>query len=135
MECTLEATGPAVSEACITTAGQERPCDRYGWFEFVLRGVPAKLQVYRLLDSAGQDGAPSFLVAFTDETSGKQTYPAARYVDLIGAPGGPYVLDFNLAYNPSCAYGDPDRFACPRAPAENRLPVTVEAGERGFKHE
>ena len=52
---------------------------------------------------------------------------------LQGSEGGPYILDFNLAHNPFCAYGAPERFACPRAPSENRLSVRIEAGERGYK--
>jgi len=70
-----------------------------------------------------------------DKGSGSTTYPAGRYVDLVGPSGGPYVLDFNYAYNPSCAYGDPERFQCPATPAANRLPVPIEAGERGWVHE
>ena len=48
--------------------------------------------------------------------------------DLAGAAASALVLDFNYAYNPSCAY-DP-RWSCPLAPPENRLDVAVEAGER-----
>ena len=44
----------------------------------------------------------------------------------------PFVLDFNRAKNPSCAYGSPERFACPVTPAENRLPLRIEAGETGY---
>jgi uncharacterized protein (DUF1684 family) len=42
------------------------------------------------------------------------------------------VLDFNAAYNPSCAYGSPERYQCPVTPPENRLAVPIEAGERGY---
>ncbi|HEX2293734.1 MAG TPA: DUF1684 domain-containing protein, partial [Actinomycetota bacterium] len=71
---------------------------------------------------------------FRDATSGRSTYGAGRYLyDTIkgadlGAEDGRLVLDFNFAYNPSCAY-DP-RWACPLAPPSNRLDVAVEAGER-----
>ena len=82
-----------------------------------------------------QEGAADFFLAFTDETTGRETYPAGRYIELDGPPGGPYVLDFNLAYNPYCAYGRPERFACPRTPPENRLSVPIEAGERGYRSE
>jgi uncharacterized protein (DUF1684 family) len=68
-------------------------------------------------------------VPFLDLTSGTETYGAGRYLDLDPDPeDGTYVLDFNLAYHPSCVY-DP-RFSCPITPAENRLPLRVEAGER-----
>ena len=63
-----------------------------------------------------------------DTTSGRETYGAGRYLDLEPEEDGTYVLDFNLAYHPSCVY-DP-RFSCPLTPAENRLPIRIEAGER-----
>jgi uncharacterized protein (DUF1684 family) len=68
-------------------------------------------------------------VPFLDQTSGHETYGAGRYLDLDpDAEDGTYVLDFNLAYHPSCVYDA--RFSCPLTPAENRLPVRIEAGER-----
>jgi uncharacterized protein (DUF1684 family) len=113
----------------ITTSGEERPCERLGWVEFLLDAQPQRLQVYRLLDV---DVEASLFLPFADGTTGRETYGAGRYVDLEGPPGGPYVLDFNRAYNPSCAYGSPERFACPVTPPENRLSIRIEAGERGY---
>ncbi len=132
----------------VTTSGRSRPCEKFGWIEFPIGGLPQKLQVYRLLDIGDGSGAESLLLPFADGTTGEETYPAGRYVDLQGPTDelpvtngpddrpisvGPYVLDFNRAYNPSCAYGAPERFACPVTPAENRLRMRIEAGERGFK--
>jgi uncharacterized protein (DUF1684 family) len=117
----------------ITTSGNERPSEKYGWIRFPLDGETHTLQVYRMLDSPTGDDVEQMFVPFADSTTGTETYPAGRYVNLRGAAGGPYVLDFNAAYNPSCAYGDPERFACPRTPAENRLSVRIEAGERGYE--
>ena len=74
------------------------------------------------------------LVAVADETSGSETYGGGRYVlDTVkgadlGGDRGRLILDFNFAYNPSCAF-DP-RWACPLAPAANRLPLRLEVGER-----
>ena len=72
---------------------------------------------------------------FADGTTGKETYGGGRYLldtiksaDLGGAPDGRTVLDFNFAYNPSCAYSP--RYICPLSPRENRLPGAVRAGER-----
>jgi uncharacterized protein (DUF1684 family) len=71
---------------------------------------------------------------FADATSGSDTYGGGRYLlDTIksadlGAVDGRTVLDFNFAYNPSCAYSI--RYVCPLSPQENRLPVAVRAGER-----
>ena len=113
----------------ITTAGKQRPCDKIGWLTFRLGGEVHILQVYRLVDI----GEP--FLPFTDGTSGEESYPAGRYIDIEMIEEGRYVLDFNRAYNPSCAYGDPQRFACPVTPKENRMIVRVEAGEKGFKEE
>ena len=74
------------------------------------------------------------LVAVADSTSGRETYGGGRYVlDTVkgadlGDDGGKLVLDFNFAYNPSCAFDR--RWACPLAPAANRLPLRLEVGER-----
>jgi uncharacterized protein (DUF1684 family) len=73
-------------------------------------------------------------LSFADATSGRETYGACRYLlDTVkgadlGAQDGRLVLDFNFAYNPSCAY-DP-RWVCPLAPPGNRLSMPVRAGER-----
>jgi len=67
-------------------------------------------------------------VPFLDATSGTETYGAGRYLDLEPEPDGTYVLDFNLAYHPYCAYSV--EYSCPLTPGENRLPVRIEAGER-----
>lgn len=76
----------------------------------------------------GEAGGP-LRVLFTDATSGVTTYPAARKLD-IGTPGenGAVTLDFTRSENLPCAFTD--AATCPIAPAENRLPFAVEAGER-----
>jgi uncharacterized protein len=117
----------------LSTTGKPRPCETYGSVVFDLRGKRCKLRIYRLLDTGATPGVEGLFLPFTDETTGRETYPAGRYVNLAGPEGGPYVLDFNRAYNPSCAYGSPERYACPVTPAENRLSVRIEAGERGYK--
>jgi uncharacterized protein (DUF1684 family) len=117
----------------ITTTGKERPCERVGWVRFEIDERLFTLQVYRLLDQELPEGDPGYFLPFKDATNGEETYPAGRYVDLVGPPGGPYVLDFNAAYNPYCAYGAPERYVCPVTPAENRLEARIEAGERGYR--
>lgn len=113
-----------------TTAGTLRPGERVGWLSFTHEGRQGVLQVYRLLDGAG-----GLFLPFRDATSGTETYGAGRYLDLQGPTEGPFVLDFNRAYNPSCAYGAPERFSCPLTPAENKLELRIEAGERRFDAE
>ena len=117
----------------VTTMGEARPCERFGELAFTLDGAPLRLTVYRLLDGGQTGTAADLFVPFMDATTGKETYPAGRYVNLEEAGDGRYVLDFNLAFNPSCAYGAPERFQCPRTPAENRLAVAIRAGERGWQ--
>ena len=74
------------------------------------------------------DEVDSVFVPFIDATSGHETYGAGRYLDLEAEPDGTYSLDFNLAYHPYCVYAP--TYSCPLTPAENRLPVRIEAGER-----
>lgn len=119
----------------ITTAGDRRPCERYGWVTFRYGGTRHNLQVYRLLDSRPSTPLAELFVPFLDRTSGGASYPAGRYIPLSRDPDGRFVLDFNRAHNPHCAYGSPERFACPVTPAENRLSVAIEAGERGWTGE
>jgi hypothetical protein len=95
---------------------------------FALRGEPLTLEVAWLAAYGG--GA---FLSFRDATSGKESYGGGRYLlDTVkgadlGEEDGKLVLDFNFAYNPSCAY-DPG-WVCPLAPPANRLAVAVEAGE------
>jgi uncharacterized protein (DUF1684 family) len=114
----------------ITTSGRVRPCERWGRVTFEHDARVLTLQVYRLLDLPDTPGGAGLFLPFKDGTTGKETYAAGRYVDLEGPDGGPFILDFNRAYNPSCAYGEPERFQCPVTPAENTLPIEVRAGER-----
>lgn len=107
-----------------TSDGKLRPAERAGVFHFPLGGSEHTLTGYRF--AGDYDG--SVFVPFLDATSGSETYGAGRYLDLEAEDDGTYALDFNLAYHPSCVY-DP-KFSCPITPAENRLPVRIEAGER-----
>lgn len=119
----------------ITTTGKERPAEKVGRVTFEVGGTACQLTVFRLLDQQRRSGGDGLFLPFADRTTGKETYPAGRYVELEGPEGGPFVLDFNKAYNPLCAYGSPERYRCPVTPAENKLPVRIEAGERGFVRE
>ncbi len=102
---------------------------RTGVVNFELAGQSLSLELYWLNDYAG-----GLFVPFRDLTSGSETYGAGRYLldtakgaDL-GSAGSQLVLDFNFAYNPSCAY-DP-QWVCPLAPRPNHLPISVRAGEK-----
>ena len=104
-------------------------CTRVGCVGFEIAGQSASLAVYWFEGYGGGLWLP-----FSDASSGRDTYGGGRYLyDTIkgadlGIAGSQILLDFNFAYNPSCAYDD--RWSCPLSPAENRLPFAVNAGER-----
>jgi uncharacterized protein (DUF1684 family) len=108
-----------------TSDDRLRPARRAGTFTFDVDGEPRRLTAYEL---EGAHGDGSVFVPFLDATSGRETYGAGRYLDLEPDDDGTYTIDFNLAYHPSCVYSP--RFSCPLTPAENRLPIRIEAGER-----
>jgi uncharacterized protein len=116
----------------IATSGPEE--GSYGFTRFAVArfehpGEPLELELYWLDGYGG-----GLFLPFRDATSGTETYGAGRYLlDTVkgadlGAEGGRLVLDFNFAYNPSCAY-DPG-WVCPLAPPPNRLAAPIPAGER-----
>jgi uncharacterized protein (DUF1684 family) len=110
----------------MTNAGQVMDFLRWGEVHFTWNGEACRLTVYR----ADPDD-PNLFVPFSDATSGGETYRAGRYLELLDRGDGTYLLDFNRAYNPYCAYNAD--WSCPLPPAENRLPVAIEAGEKTFE--
>jgi uncharacterized protein len=113
-----------------TSSGQPRPMRRAGTLEFTFRGQPMTLTAFVEADAPNMD---RLFVPFSDATTGKDTYSAGRFIDLDRTPTGIYELDFNRAYTPYCYYNP--TFECPYPPAENRLKIPIEAGERLKKPE
>jgi len=115
-----------------TSSGQERVYVRVGRLEFKINGTGYTLMTYQDQDEVQKKVEGGYLfVPFTDETSGSQSYAGGRYLD-IGMPNGESgTVDFNLAYNPYCAYNY--RYSCPIPPRENHLQVQIPAGEKKFK--
>lgn len=107
-----------------TSDGRPRTAYRLGRLRFVPAGRALALTAYKM----GDVRSDSLFVPFKDETSGRETCVAGRYLDLRPEPDGTYVLDFNDAYHAYCAYSN--SYSCPRPPAENELPVPIVAGER-----
>ena len=107
-----------------TSDGKLRDAERAGVFRFEIGGTTHTLTGYTFAHGHSE----SVFVPFLDGTSGKESYGAGRYLDVYPEDDGTYALDFNLAYHPSCVYDV--KFSCPLTPAENRLPVRIEAGER-----
>lgn len=107
--------------------GEPRTMYRAGFFEFEVHGTKVRLFAYR---SKQEHGHEALFVPFRDSTSGKESYGAGRYLDLPVRPDGAYVLDFNEAYNPYCAYSE--NYSCPLPPVENWLRVPIPAGEKSY---
>jgi len=122
----LETDGPGIGERIDlpTSDGITKPFLRAGRVRFEVDGKEAELSVFTDL------GRGRFFLPFTDATSGTETYAGGRYLDPKARPDGSLIVDFNYAYNPYCAYGD--GWSCPVPPAENALPVKIEAGEMAF---
>jgi uncharacterized protein (DUF1684 family) len=106
-----------------TSTGQVQTFNKYGTFDFKVDGQTATLTVY----SSREDDA---FVPFADATSGQETYGAGRYLELDWLGNDRFHVDFNLAYNPWCAYSP--HYSCPLPPGENRLKVPIRAGEKNF---
>jgi hypothetical protein len=112
-----------------TSGGGSYEFTRFGRATFELGGGRHGLDLYWLEGYGG-----GLFLPIRDATSGTETYGAGRYLlDTVkgadlGTENGSLVLDFNFAYNPSCAY-DP-RWVCPLAPPGNRVAIQIRAGER-----
>lgn len=114
-----------------TSKGVPRNMVKYGYFEFEIEGRRQRLDAYKSMPAPGHGHSEALLfVPFRDSTSGKETYGAARYLDIPEDSSGEHVLDFNLAYNPYCAYSED--YVCPFPPRENWLTVAIRAGEKAF---
>jgi hypothetical protein len=91
--------------------------------EFTVDG--RKLRLEPVIEEPGAD---ELFYIFRDQTAGKATYPAGRFLYSSMPKDGAVVLDFNKAYSPPCAF---TAYAtCPLPPPQNRLPVAIEAGEQ-----
>lgn len=103
----------------------------FGQVSFSLAGKEQCLTLYWIQAYGG-----GIFLPFKDATNGKETYSGGRYLlDTIkgadlGREGDRLVIDFNFAYNPSCAYNT--RWHCPLPPAANKLAVSIRAGEMNF---
>jgi uncharacterized protein (DUF1684 family) len=116
-----------VREVPLTDGTMQRYIE-HSYAEFELGGKTNKLLLLQAMDEADKR---NFFLAFADETSAKETYGGGRYLNVRQDGKNSITLDFNLAYNPYCAY-NPD-YACPIPPKENLLDIAVAAGEKNYK--
>ena len=114
-------------EVVLSTRGNARRARRLGRFSFELGGRRQQLTALRLLEPGVGEAAVS--IFFRDATTGHETYPIGRYLEPEPVAGDPdrFVLDFNRAYNPTCAFSA--FYNCPIPPRENVLQIAVRAGE------
>lgn len=121
---------PTITEYALPEEGTTR-YRRFGRIHFQVDGRTVSLSVYWIMGYGG-----GIFLPFRDLTNGSETYGGGRYLlDTIkladlGHEGERLVVDFNYAYNPSCAYNP--RWVCPLAPQENRLDVPIRAGEQEY---
>ncbi|HEX8039173.1 MAG TPA: DUF1684 domain-containing protein [Chryseosolibacter sp.] len=112
-----------------TNDGDEQRYVEYAHAVFNLDGVSNRLLILEIADPGPSHG--NLFLAFGDETSARETYGAGRYLDVAKVPGSNTItLDFNLAYNPYCAYSD--TYSCPLPPRENILAIPIKAGEKSY---
>ncbi len=107
------------------TKGAERKFEVAGTLHLTVDGVDTELTLFR------EPYHNYFFLPFRDATAGIDTYEVGRYVEPRPADSGRFLVDFNLAYNPYCAYSH--RWACPIPPEENVLNVAIPAGEKKFQ--
>ena len=109
-----------------TNKGPRKRYIRYGKFRFTFEGKEYSLELYKSI------GSDLIFIPFYDKTSGKETYEGGRYLDSeILMPGYRIEIDFNYAYNPSCAYNE--KFVCVLPLEENRLKIEIPVGEMKFR--
>ena len=102
-----------------------------GWFDMKIAGKKCRLEAHRLLEPGVDESSVS--VFFRDATTGTDTYGVGRYVEPEKLPDGRWLIDFNNAYNPACAFSP--HYNCPIPSKANTLPVAIKAGEKDPHYE
>jgi uncharacterized protein (DUF1684 family) len=104
---------------------------KYGEARFQLEGKEFKLNIYRNIEfSKKEEYKDDLFLPFSDLSSGKESYIGGKYIDLKIPTGDTIVIDFNLSYNPYCAYNH--KYSCPKVPLENDLDIEIKAGVKKF---
>jgi uncharacterized protein (DUF1684 family) len=120
-EARFEPYSPMKQVPIINILGMEEDMPSPGALVFEVDG-----KEYRL-DAVIEEGETDYFVMFADQTSGKQTYGAGRFMYVKPPVDGKTVLDFNKSYNPPCTFSP--YATCPLPPQQNRLPIAITAGE------
>jgi uncharacterized protein len=103
----------------------------FGILSFKMKGEIYQLNVYQGEDLMKKEGFEDYLfLPFLDDTNGDTTYGGGRYIDLRIPEGDTIGIDFNKAFNPSCAYNE--KYSCPIVPRVNYLSIELKAGVKAF---
>ena len=123
--CSIQQESEKAEEVQLETSkGDMRLFIKYGKVEFKIQDSIYQLHVFKVKDEE------YYVTPFKDPTNGKQSYYGGRYVNLEKLENKKFVLDFNLAYNPSCAYSD--QYNCVLVPFENHLSIPIDAGVKKY---
>ena len=136
VECSFQRTPKEESFDMATYSGKTKKFVKYGVLSFKLNGENLQLAVYQNLMLQKMEQYKDYLfIPFMDHTNGETTYGGGRYFDvMIGdIMDDKLVLDFNICYNPYCAFSD--GYNCPVPPKENHLEVAIKAGEKMYNKE
>lgn len=110
----------------LTNKGIKKRYIRYGKFQFRLENKEYTMELYK------SPGSDHLFIPFRDKTNENVTYKGGRYLDAeVIMPGYKTVIDFNMAYNPSCVYNE--KYICIIPPDENNFEVEIRAGEKMFQ--
>lgn len=104
---------------------------KYGELHFEIDGKKFKLNLYQNIELSRKPGFKDYLfLPFSDLTNGNETYIGGRYIDFRIPKSEKVIVNFNLAYNPYCAYNY--EYSCPIVPLENDLNIEIKAGVKKF---
>jgi uncharacterized protein len=121
----LHVNNPEYYATFSTNKGTNKRYIRYGRFQFNVDEKAFSLEIFKSILS------DLLFIPFKDLTSGKETYEGGRYIEAEILTGYRMVLDFNMAYHPSCVYNE--KIVCVLPPKENTLGIKILAGERNLK--
>jgi uncharacterized protein len=104
---------------------------KYGEAHFEIDGKPFQLNIYKNIELSKKEEYKDYLfLPFSDLTSGNESYIGGKYIDMKTPTGDTIVIDFNMSYNPLCAYNS--KYSCPKVPLENDLNIEIRAGVKKF---
>jgi uncharacterized protein (DUF1684 family) len=104
---------------------------KYGEAHFSIDGQSFKLNIYKNIELSKKKEYKDYLfLPFSDLTCGNESYIGGKYIDMKIPQGDTIVIDFNMSYNPYCAYSP--KYSCPKVPLENDLKIEIRAGVKKF---